>query len=82
MTNISKCEQCEWNKLAPNWVCGKCYQETFENPGELIPCHFRTCPKREAELKQTIIENTNIEMAKNGYPDGIAQKYIDIILNS
>lgn len=50
-----RCEKC-----APEWTCGKCYQLTLENPGELIPNHFRTCPKREQELKENIIDNLTV----------------------
>lgn len=71
------CSEC-----SPNWICGKCEQETLENPGELIRWHHRTCAKREPELRQRIIENINNELSHGGHPDGLAENYKNIILNS
>ena len=39
-----KDEECECHIML--WRCGKCDQEKLKLGGEVIPEHFRTCPKR------------------------------------
>lgn len=39
---------------AGGWQCGKCDQEKSGSKGEVIPEHFRTCPKRNAATSEDI----------------------------
>lgn len=36
-------------QIKNNWTCGKCDQIEQKSKGEVIPKHFRTCPKRSRD---------------------------------
>ena len=40
-----------------SWACGKCDREKRKIKGDIIPEHFRTCPKRKSmTTNETLIE--------------------------